>query len=1152
MKRYLTVVLAIALVLFLGALCGVLVATPASAYPTTVSPGWTSDVQVGSGSFVSVDIAAQGNVVMMAAETADHTIQVNRSVDGGVTWGGWVRVDGFSSATADSPQIIIYGPYVWVFYLTNQLAGGEWHNLACRRSIDGGASWVDLYNWYDLDTKNYSDLEVTKANNGWPTIAFCKTLSSGIKESYISWAAGNDSFTAPILVSPNDGINSGYPSPGMLADQVYCAYQDQMVDHNHIVLVNLPEGFVPRMCAEGGGESGYWPINPCLTSSSTGQITVSYATVGPGPFGSNYTVYSRPYWGGGSWGDATTIGTSNVYPEQQQTYNSNQVFFKNGNSIFGSGQPSTALMQRPSGIPWGSSFSVDLSNWVSCPPNYQHLAVISPSSGNIYYKRQDATPATGQVAVNGNTEGPVYVKDDFPVALNNVIDDWNRTDEGGNTNNGAPYWNGVTSVQMQYSLNGSTNWLPIGNIINNGSWNTSVSLSTLGGDGTYYLRGAMTDTAGNVGYTAGVEVVKDTNPPSTDIAVTGSTENAAGWRNKNTNIELRSYLDEPANPNLNLDHIEYKVEGTNGVGGAIKGSNWTNYAGPFTVGEGKYNITYKSINKSGLTDVTDHTASMNIDTRAPTAAVLHPNKQIVKTGFGNGQTIEVESMALDGNQVVNADLRIDGISVHPFTDGFENMKWDWNISNLAGKHTIEVYATDIAGNVGDGRGGASASLSVLVDAPSKDWYFAEGNTLPEFDEYLTIVNPGDRTATCQMDFMLEDGSVIRAFDDVAAHSRNTERVKTFVSVGHTGVSTHVHCDSQAIVVERPMYFNYRQTIPGRDWKGGTVAVGLNALQKQYYFAEGTTRDNGKDGTFDEWITIQNPGATSANVVLTYMLETGQNIDKSYAVAPHSRLTVDVARDVGINHDVSTRLVSDQPIAAERPMYFNYHGWALDGSNVVGTINPALSWYFAEGSTQTNSCFEEWITLMNPNDQPAKVDMTFFTASGKTIAHSQMVPGRTRSTVNVWDYVGANQDVSTQIESDVPVIAERPMYYFYQGKWNGGDVAVGAAELSTEYYLAEGTTQPGFDTWYCLGNPGDKPACVKVTYMFTGGKAPQENMYNVAPRSRLTVSVNQTVGAGVDVSAHIQADEQIMLERPMYFDENQTRPGGHTAQGYGVD
>jgi hypothetical protein len=30
--------------------------------------------------------------------------------------------------------------------------------------------------------------------------------------------------------------------------------------------------------------------------------------------------------------------------------------------------------------------------------------------------------------------------------------------------------------------------------------------------------------------------------------------------------------------------------------------------------------------------------------------------------------------------------------------------------------------------------------------------------------------------------------------------------------------------------------------------------------------------------------------------------------------------------VGRGHDVSTRIVSDRPVIAERPMYFDYNGW----------------------------------------------------------------------------------------------------------------------------------------------------------------------------------------------------------------------------------
>lgn len=98
--------------------------------------------------------------------------------------------------------------------------------------------------------------------------------------------------------------------------------------------------------------------------------------------------------------------------------------------------------------------------------------------------------------------------------------------------------------------------------------------------------------------------------------------------------------------------------------------------------------------------------------------------------------------------------------------------------------------------------------------------------------------------------------------------------------------------------------------------GGSDSLGANALNTDWYFAEGTTRDN-----FTTYIAVMNPNAAAANVSFTYMLASGAPVSASHTVQPRSRFTLDIAHDVGANQDVSTFIKSDLPVVAERPMYF---------------------------------------------------------------------------------------------------------------------------------------------------------------------------------------------------------------------------------------
>ena len=125
------------------------------------------------------------------------------------------------------------------------------------------------------------------------------------------------------------------------------------------------------------------------------------------------------------------------------------------------------------------------------------------------------------------------------------------------------------------------------------------------------------------------------------------------------------------------------------------------------------------------------------------------------------------------------------------------------------------------------------------------------------------------------------------------------------------------------------------------------------------------------------------------------------------------------------------------------MYFNYHNAWTGGHDVLGTNNSATNWFFAEGTTRTN--FEEWLCLQNPGNSDAHTTITYYTTSGQVIKKSWTVKANTRLTVSANNDVGANQDISTKVSSDKPIIVERPMYFDYNG-WTGGHDVVGFVPL----------------------------------------------------------------------------------------------------------
>jgi hypothetical protein len=111
--------------------------------------------------------------------------------------------------------------------------------------------------------------------------------------------------------------------------------------------------------------------------------------------------------------------------------------------------------------------------------------------------------------------------------------------------------------------------------------------------------------------------------------------------------------------------------------------------------------------------------------------------------------------------------------------------------------------------------------------------------------------------------------------------------------------------------------------------------------------------------------------------------------------------------VGPSRDVSIKITSSQPIVAERPIYFNYKGIWNGGHNTIGATAAATTWDFAEG--YTGEGFEEWLTLQNPNGEPAYVNVTYMFRGGGTQVQELVVGANSRETVDVNGTVGAGKE-----------------------------------------------------------------------------------------------------------------------------------------------
>ena len=328
--------------------------------------------------------------------------------------------------------------------------------------------------------------------------------------------------------------------------------------------------------------------------------------------------------------------------------------------------------------------------------------------------------------------------------------------------------------------------------------------------------------------------------------------------------------------------------------------------------------------------------------------------------------------------------------------------------------------------------------TVGIRQAEKQWYLAEGAT-HIFDQFIHVLNPDEgQTANVQVVFSDQNGVLKTLTKQLPPRTNWTVDVKGEVG-SRTQVATYVSSDV-SIAVDRTMYWDGG----GVKWIDGHASVGTPAAAETWYLAEGATH------IFDEYVMVYNPSATAtARVRLSFMDATGNVIPHEEYIGPRTRYTANVKVLAGIQPQVATVVESRMnaenvrvPVVAERAMYWNAGGikWG-GGHGTVGAPEAAYVWHLPEGATHI---FDEYVLVYNPFvDKDANVTLKFMDGSGNVTEHRVVIGPHSRFTVKVNDVVGPLNQVSTMVQADVPVVAERAMYWDSGGvKWASGHDTVG--------------------------------------------------------------------------------------------------------------
>lgn len=419
---------------------------------------------------------------------------------------------------------------------------------------------------------------------------------------------------------------------------------------------------------------------------------------------------------------------------------------------------------------------------------------------------------------------------------------------------------------------------------------------------------------------------------------------------------------------------------------------------------------------------------------------------------------------------------------------------------------------------------SGSRLGRLEGYETPSWYLAEGSTEWGFSTYITIQNPNPAAVHAGVTYMPTGSSPISQLLTLPANSQTTLTNGNLLAImgGPRDFSTRVVCaEGLTIAVDRTMEWTGPEALSPESHN----SIGVTRPARRWFLAEGSSAWG-----FECWLLVQNPTAYPANCVVTYMIEGEGPREFVKVVEPNSRLSFNMADDIGAK-DASIEIVSSVPVIPERAMYRNNR---REGHGSIGTLAPALSYFLAEGTTAWG--FTTYLLIQNPNEQECDVRVYYHTGSGMTAMPPFTMPANSRRTIRVNDAM-PHVDLSTMVEGSRPIIAERAMYL----PSASGEVChdtIGFTAMHRSFYLPDGQSTDGRETFMLVQNPNPVAVDVRIDYLPAGGAGIVSNISAIPPGSRRTYVMSDDVVGRGSALVSCTSGQKIMVERAMYWNARQ--------------
>jgi hypothetical protein len=269
------------------------------------------------------------------------------------------------------------------------------------------------------------------------------------------------------------------------------------------------------------------------------------------------------------------------------------------------------------------------------------------------------------------------------------------------------------------------------------------------------------------------------------------------------------------------------------------------------------------------------------------------------------------------------------------------------------------------------------------------YYLAEGATSSFFALDLLIANPNVVDAPVTVTYLKDNGATVNQSLVAPAQGHTTILVNDISGLEGAAISSVVtSANALPLAVERTM----RWDATGYGAHSEKAAAGA---RREWLFAEGS------QGFFDTYLLLANPQAVANVATVSFLIEGGSPVVRTYTLAATSRTTVYTGLIAElIDRSFGITVTFAEPGVAERSMYFGTTSSRLwnGGHESAGATAASSYWFLAEGAVGV--FFDTFILIANPNPYTVDATLTFLLESGSTLAQVITIPANSRTTVNV--------------------------------------------------------------------------------------------------------------------------------------------------------